>query len=399
MTYAWVLNGEKLQAWELRTGQEIDITGIVGDGPFICQPDRFTMDQWIIRSGNGTIQVLKGKQSELHLSCTPLFDGVHLLPVAESGFVSHGHVAGFDGGALKLWSTETGIEVSRLELTAEFLDDYPLLRFVLNEDGNRMAVWQRSHVMFVTCEAGVLRTVAEFDYENEVHHCAFINDDSQVLIAANIRGVSIYEFDRGRSLVPPIPHHPAARKLLRSSRADILATVQENGWIRFWKIAKNSSCVRIGAQGDIGRLEFSRNGQQVLLCGNAFRSSTCVDGIVYDAESGKEVGRIPLEGRLVLDAMFVPNTSKVLLAVSTFRSASERIAAEQDPVASEGAIVCWDYNTGLAEFPEIHLQHEPRSIAVTSDRSQFSVLTGMGEVSLYDVQSGTFLHQVDPPRD
>ena len=238
----------------------------------------------------------------------------------------------------------------------------------------------------VSLKNSQLELVALTIHDQDILDSAIVG--SLVLTGGDDNAVRIYSFSSGHQVGQTIPHHPALRRFAVSRKHDLVATAQLDGLIRVWKVPRSLGAREIQENREIGRVAFSKDGRRILTCGNAHRSVHAADAAVYDIESGKPAGHPIIPAGVVLDASFGVDPNEILVGRSSFKSAADRQAAQDSVDELKGTITCWNFQTGERKFPDIKLQHEPRSIAVQPGRSQFAVLTGTGEVLLFDAATG-----------
>src|SRR5579864_2705685 len=169
-----------------------------------------------------------------------------------------------------------------------------------------------------------------------------------------------------------------------------LVAVQNDGFLSVWKLPPDSQehfQGQMPARTPVQVIPHPDD-KHFIVCGTHEFTQPLREARVFDSEAGKVVSP-PLEATgHVLHAALSPTHPWAALAVITVVSRAEREKNRLGGPAGSHLLEVWNWQTGKRLYEPIALAAEPRAVAFHPEGRSLAVLTGAGQVQLFDPATG-----------
>jgi WD40 repeat protein len=320
------------------------------------------------------------------LNARPLFSPAKHT-VRPTGYLASGFVATFvknarllvskDYGVLRLLDAKTGAEIKRFDPPSEYLTSVRV-----SSDRSRFIMCSKRNCQLGN--AGRLEdALISLEQPQGTLDAAFSPDEKSAITVGLDGMAHFWSALGGQPLDPPLPHQDHTRHVAYSPSGKLIATVQEGGLVRIWRLPPPARTLHVPARLDsaLFRLALSANGRYALASGTW--PGRAVPRIqVYETASGSAIGPPLTTVTGVNGADFSPDSSRVIAAV---------VPTANGP----GGIVIWDWGNGNRCFPTIPTPSEPADVAY-SPRGDYAVaVCASGEVLIIDANTGKVRNTVN----
>ncbi len=197
-------------------------------------------------------------------------------------------------------------------------------------------------------------------------------------------------------LLHPLLHSSSVHVARFSPDGTFLATAEDGGLVRIWALPQgNPADYQFRIPAAFARGILSQDGELFLPAGINFRAADMTQTQVYEARTGRPLGR-PIKPRgIILDTALSPDRASVAVAISCGSTPQQRHKIMLRPTGQAGNVQVWDWRRGSRRLAPVPMPTEPRSLDFSPDGRHLAVLCAGGELLLLRGEDGQVTRQMD----
>jgi WD40 repeat protein/serine/threonine protein kinase len=294
--------------------------------------------------------------------------------------------------AISWWDARTGHEVRRLESPPGM--GHEIESVGISGDGSLLAVGCLGGVQLWDVRMG--QPSGPFVKQTYNVTAVDFQPGRPAFLLACRDAVRLRSVEDDSPSVHPLTHSSSVHVARFSPGGNFIATAEEGGLVRIWALpGGDPSDYRFRIPSSYARGVVSRDGTLFLPGGINYRWADMTQTRLYEARTGRPVGRPIRPGGIILDAALSPDGASAAVAITRGMTPEQRGQVMFRTGGQAGNVQLWDWRQGSRRFPPVAMPAEPRGLDFSPDGRQIAVLCAGGELLLLRTEDGQVTHRMD----